>query len=429
MSRKTILTLATIGVLLILLVMPVLIHRTQGQSKLQSALDDAKRAGFTITFEEQFGAFKQSPKDSSAFYQGPPHYAGNKATSNLYDQLKKSPAEKIDPTDVAEVDNYCNELQQLRKLTDFTPKRDWNKGVAVLFPEYAQIKGAVKALTTRAWFRARNGNPSGAASDFDLAVTISNQPAQEKVLIGQLVGIACDAIVANSAMHLAGERPKDVKLLQSIDTSLSRVKVPVANSSLSTELNFGILTAKMIRNGELDPTMLDLLASRGDTPTPEKGFKEKVRIMKLKWNLDYEEADYIGQMIKMNAAWGDTEKMRAIEGKRDPGSFSSLMMPSLNQIVVAETRAHCYLRSSRIALAATVIRARKGVWPSLEEAARSVGVTTKDPFGSNSLGYVAELGGVTVFSYGPNGVDNRAEKTKSHTVDDVISEIRLSSIR
>lgn len=73
--------------------------------------------------------------------------------------------------------------------------RDWNSGMAVMFPEYAEVKGAVRPLLARARIRLRNGDIQGAGEDIAAVQAVSKFVSEQQTMISLLVGLAIDSFV------------------------------------------------------------------------------------------------------------------------------------------------------------------------------------------------------------------------------------------
>ena len=66
----------------------------------------------------------------------------------------------------------------------------------------------------------------------------------------------------------------------------------------------------------------------------------------------------------------------------------------------------------RIGVAATILQARNGEWPTLAEAAEYRCTSLDDPFGKR-LRYKAEGARLLVYSVGPDGIDGGGARRKT----------------
>ena len=427
MTRKTKLAIAFLLTLSLLFAIPILVFKANGRAELNAALAEAKRAGFPLTIEDAYGKGVRSQKDSSNFFKNIPDEQTQKVVSQLEKVLAATPGPGVGSEILSSVSSYFEHLEQAATLPDFTPQRDWSLGPDLTFPEYSNIKYGVRALCARALFRARNNNTKGAIQDTERAVVLANLPGQENILIAKLVAIACDAIIEVSASKLASECQKDTGFLEALLQCVSKIKLPTTKECVKTELFSGITITNMVRDSKLDTWQLTFFDSSHSSYSPS--VLEKIKMVRMMWSLDYQEADYIRRMVHMHAVWGDEQKMKQLEADIPADSLSGLILPVMSQLVTAEKRAKAYNLASRIAISATALRAKNGAWPTLEVAAKSINVPIGDPFSSGHLGYLPSVNGLAVFSVGPNGVDNQAEKTKSHNIDDITIQIKPTGIK
>ncbi|MCC6403526.1 MAG: hypothetical protein IT207_05905 [Fimbriimonadaceae bacterium] len=102
------------------------------------------------------------------------------------------------------------------------PALNWDKGVFLLFPEYAQFKGTAKLLARRAEIRAKQGEPASAVRDLKAIRTLSGRLCTESTLISALVGIALDQIGLRAAERCATELDGDAEGLELLRSEVAR---------------------------------------------------------------------------------------------------------------------------------------------------------------------------------------------------------------
>jgi len=102
------------------------------------------------------------------------------------------------------------------------PELDWDKGVFLLFPEYAKFKETGKLLAQRAEILAKQGEHPKAVRDLKAIRTLSGRLCTESTLIGALVGIALDQIGLRAAERCATELAGDAEGLEMLRAEVAR---------------------------------------------------------------------------------------------------------------------------------------------------------------------------------------------------------------
>lgn len=99
-----------------------------------------------------------------------------------------------------------SELAAKRPHCDF--KRPWEQGPAVMFPEFAAMRGVARALAARAIIENAEGHPLQALETVRTIACISRHAGEDPIVIGMLVQIALQSI---------GERPFDEVVCTHLD--------------------------------------------------------------------------------------------------------------------------------------------------------------------------------------------------------------------
>lgn len=110
-------------------------------------------------------------------------------------------------------------------------KRDWDQGMAVLLPEYAEMKPAVRLLVFRADYESRAGKLVDALKDLERGWQIGELCCQDPVQIAVLVTVAERAIVLRGYETVLADLAKDPASLKMIGESLNRLPNPQLSSS------------------------------------------------------------------------------------------------------------------------------------------------------------------------------------------------------
>ena len=171
------------------------------RQELDHELDLAHQEGIPITWKDYAGGIPTAKPEENAA----PFY---KSLSGL------RPKGKEDPTQL-DVDLYRNPgpstieaakreltkqsrfiaaVDQAAKLPRCWFNRDWNKGLAVLMPEYSDMKSGTKWIALRGSIAAAQGDSASAIRDIDEVFAVGKHASEEGTLISILVGEAIDGI-------------------------------------------------------------------------------------------------------------------------------------------------------------------------------------------------------------------------------------------
>lgn len=301
--------------------------------------------------------------------------------------------------------------------------RDFDQGPVLLFAEYAEIKSLVRLLSAQSAASAHRGDLTQALASVEAARKLSAFLAQEPILIGMLVSIACDAISCRAYERLLTAFGKNPAALRQIEASLAKPPpVPSFRQALRGEV---YLSLALLRNwkafGGMAAFGVETSAPRQEidysklkrTGLPEDSLARGYLTRCLEfWNLIWKSGEFNGP------AWVLSRKMDAelqrIETKQDPSyAVAKILMPVFTPAGAACLKLECE-RSVLLGLArALIFRASHGRWPnSMEEAGAPL-----DPGNGKPLHIRNDGGGIRVYSVGPDGEDDRGL---------VVGEIRLT---
>ena len=108
---------------------------------------------------------------------------------------------KMEPSDLAVVTKTVADrkevLDLLRRATDKPAcvfQRDWSRGADVTFPEYVQMRRAMRLLKAECFLLARSGHKVEAVREASRGFRLAAHASSERMLISQLVGIAIESI-------------------------------------------------------------------------------------------------------------------------------------------------------------------------------------------------------------------------------------------
>ena len=101
-------------------------------------------------------------------------------------------------------------------------ERDWNTGIDLLFPEYAQSKGLTKLLAAQAQIDFRKGNYTLGRDNLRAGYKLGEFIGQEPILIGMLVEIANRAIASRAVETIAVANQSRESALASLESAVGK---------------------------------------------------------------------------------------------------------------------------------------------------------------------------------------------------------------
>ncbi len=317
-------------------------------------------------------------------------------------------------------------ITELDARTGCDFNRDWSKGPALLFPEFADMKALVKYLTFRADAVDLKSDPAGALKSMDYSNRIALDSGSDPVLIGMLVQIACRMISDREFEHLISHHTRDGKFLAEVGAMIDRQsRLPDPRKYLGGEIVFERQTLKMLSN------LRDLQTDQGvysDQPSQPSAFQRSfLQSPIVQGNLE----------AKLLSAW----RKGWSQFPQDPSDWATfhvalkqmddavqndhslanignqILFPVLSQSAdaVGNLQAHDRLLQTSIAL--LKLRLETGKLPAALPS--SLGDIRLDPFDGNPLRYKKQGGGFLLYSIGRDRVDNGGHK---RTADDTTNE-------
>ncbi|MCG9896021.1 MAG: hypothetical protein MH204_11165 [Fimbriimonadaceae bacterium] len=317
------------------------------------------------------------------------------------------------PPEIAKLDDpFLADLAVRLQRPAFQFERDWDLGPELLFPEFAPLRDASKALGWRSVNRARAGNVDGALEDLRIGFRLAGAIGQEPTLIAQLVAVAVAGQTQTGAVAVSEEikdRPADLDRL----ADLLQKSAHQADPYLACRGEFYVGLA-LLRNldpgNETDPRAvvekvlepkkpLDPATLRRDGLPENKLLRVFLSRHLELWNEALsgdpkDRIDVINRTVKMGR---DAEKKRT-------ASFilSAILMPTFSQ---AGTHFRALdTRNEKVVAGVWIMawRARNGRLPaSLEEA----GLEVIDNYG-RPVRFAEESGSFALYSVGEDGRDD-----------------------
>lgn len=267
----------------------------------------------------------------------------------------------------------------------FSFDRQWEKGAELLFPEYADARGVVRALVLRAMLTK---TPGEAGKDLRAAARMRAQIGSEPVLIAALVGNSLESDIHRGIRALGWRGDAwNAAVAPALD---DLGPIPPLRRSLSSEAVWGThFTEELEKYGPETFTAM----GTGDAGTPvafrlsrfgpmRDAYQSRVfEFWRKAWaNLPQDPTDF-------RAASAALQMPPANSGP----SYAMLefLMPVFDQFAQTNTRAEANRRLTRAALE---------LWRSGE-----VSALPKDPFGSGPLHFRKQGHDWTIWSVGPDG--------------------------
>ncbi|MCH7903606.1 MAG: hypothetical protein IH944_03460 [Armatimonadetes bacterium] len=312
-------------------------------------------------------------------------------------------------------------VEKIASRPNFVLNRDWSKTMEWLLPEISQSRDMTRALCARALYRVQDGRTSEAAHDFRRIATLQEHMSQYGMSLSQLTRISNLAIVAITTEQIANELVSQPEELQLILDELAAIAEPEDFDTIRSEIAFAISSFRYVRRGDMSlDTFTD--TSLSGSITPPNPFD----VARIESHGDDIERYLVSLFVRCAEVWQDREQLAATYqdiqdelGAKGSGYGETLakivalvVLPFLDSHQEVEDKQRAHLRSMSIGVAATIMRARNGEWPTLAEAAEYGGTSLDDPFGKR-LRYKADGARLLVYSVGPDGIDG--DGARRHT--------------
>jgi hypothetical protein len=287
-------------------------------------------------------------------------------------------------------------------------RRDWSLGPALRLPEYPGMRTATRLLRAESTLMAREGRYEEAIANLTRGFRIAEHAAGDPVIIGFLVGTACDAITLAGMEDLLCLAATDATVATKVGEAVLWFR-PRLRMRLEGEIAMIAATFEMLREG--GPVLLLRLSSNAATgqakplTAQEKEFWKKL--------MDACEADYLTMMRRFIAAEARPYRARLAIREELEAMAST---PSLNPVHICRpvlfpafggrSAAHAPLvqAKERLLIAAASLlayRAHHGEFPHRMEQA--LAHPPLDPLSDQPLKYRREENGFVLYSVGPDG--------------------------
>jgi hypothetical protein len=409
------------GVFVLVCAIVVFIVATAQQNNLSAKVAAARKAGFPFEGKslEMKPPFPNAKNAAPYYEQAISQYRGLSSRQAAETALGK-PIEALDEKDRAVLGAFVADMgpaldymwQGSQADYCYFPK-DWDKGAAVLFPEYSSLKQIARTLAVRAQAAVGKGDLPSALEDFATVRTLARHLAEQPTLIALLVSIAVDAIRARSLevlFPLALKRESDsMWIRECIEAMPEKFDL---TGAIKTEAFFMYW---LTRDG------VDLRREMGfktdDGFRPEVDLLQRsafvrraVRITVLDLYTpvirDYKPSD--DERIVLDAL--DQRALEIQEGNRMAWPTLSTFLPVFRGLAESLDRARFRRRSLLAALDVLDHRRKTGAWPS-ELPAGYI-----DPYDGKPLRYKIDGDGFRIWSVGANKTDEGGLTDREDTI-------------
>lgn len=357
----------------------------QKQSAKLDPYEEAEELGLEVNFDVLKNRVV-APEDDAA-----PLYALYEPTysEELYDSILEYVGSNnnrhIIENLVSKIDYDPIELITARP--DYLEVIDWDYIVRHHFvDQYRKTKEMSVLLCARASVRASNGDVDGTVEDIERLVNLDRQLKHSSTMIGQLRRRAQMHALSKTLTKIARSLSSQPDDLERVSKVLIGLEEPSDRHYLQFEPAMALSLLGMIERGEAS---LRELSSGKETVS-----RDPMEIELFKNNSEEIRRKVVSKHLEFARVWNDFEKLKQLsdEFANDDSiptnlidiavnEFNKIMIYSMYQTRTMELDHQAMVRGIKIGIASTILKARTGERPTLQEAASAAGVSSKDPFG------------------------------------------------
>ncbi|MGV3618647.1 MAG: hypothetical protein ACO1SV_25265 [Fimbriimonas sp.] len=323
---------------------------------------------------------------------------------------------KAKPDQVREAEVAYSELSDLIDLAERAADRpecvfdrDWSKGYALEFREYRPLKDLAKLLAYKAERQSKAGDWRGALRSVRRSQQIAKHAKFEPTLISMLVSIANETIATRSFRKVIdrhADNPEFLKEARKVHADFG--PLPSLRYALGSELVLGRIAIRNLQSVK-DISELAQMASEEEASNRPEG---RIPLSPFRGAF---EARYVREFRLVEPSLSqDPEKWkearaallnleRRVDADKSPlGIMNKIILPVFNQASLAVGKTQAERRMTESAL--RLLQARQT--RSLPKGLIGGPQLNADPFGTGPLRYVPAGRGFTLYSVGPDGVDD-----------------------
>jgi hypothetical protein len=281
--------------------------------------------------------------------------------------------------------------------------------ITAVLTEVQQVRVVASLLSFDILLRCQEGDVETALTDCRAILTASRSLADQPMLIGLLVRIACRAIAVGRLERILAQGEPSESGLAALQQLLEQEEVePTYLQSVRAERAWADAVAQAAAGG--DPAATQMLQGRfTGSPAADRylgfllgGSARSNRAALLKY------ASRAVEIAKLPATERHAEMMKLEAGKELRPWIVRLSAPAYLKTAEADLRSLAQLRTAAAAVAVERFRRAEGRWPqSLTELApRYLKAVPDDPYDGAPLRYRRLADGVVVYSVGYDGKDD-----------------------
>ena len=298
--------------------------------------------------------------------------------------------------------------------------RDWaSKSVfdLVVFPEYTEIKIAVRMLTLRAVWHSSFGRKANAISDLRAAQLLGNISNSDPTMISHMVAVACDSIASKGWENCLAILKADQDFINRSRPFMDGSSQKYGYFNVAGEILFKLETFQYIGKPEMKGIFTD--EENKEVPLPNV----KPDILRAAYTVRAIESNFvIKKAYEMKGFKESDALLKSFEAKITASKDKSLhfeqenieLFTSVNNVrFTSQNLAKCRLAMMDV----LTFKNKNGRYPkSLEDA----GVKILDAFTGEPFKYKLTPNGAVVYSVGQDMVDNGGESKSVDGQRDIV---------
>jgi len=321
---------------------------------------------------------------------------------------------------LAKIKPILDRYVEASKKPLFNYDRDWNEGISMMFPEYAELKSVAKVLVKRAIYSAKAGDLTSSSSDLEAASRLGNLVAQEPSLIAMLVGIAMNAIALDGVVRIAEVR-SDTATLRKLQQTVYRLENN-SNFELAVrgEAFAGVTTTRNLH-------LTDLLQREGPGISvrytkhdglPSGVMMRAIMVRHLETHIGFKKilAKHPDNSLAASLEMDTFAARTVIDSKSYSRSISAILVPIYvqagNAILSAESRKQMTL----LILKSLEYKNKHGKLP---QELSVLGMSLHDRATGKNILSTVDKDIFMVYSVGLNGIDNKGVRIPDSDSDDL----------
>lgn len=341
------------------------------------------------------------------FKQGWKLKANIEMVNNFYPKMKQASAEErkknFDLIDSPELAELFALLKAAALKPGYNADLKYEDGFAMLLPNLAIFRTAIRLLCLKALAQANKGDIAGAGDTLMTAIKVSDHLENEPNLIFLLVRIACLATTAETLDNLADDFQFPEKDAQNLIAELGKINPTkqLKKSLIAERVCFGQTAFDGFVSGKHKYDYFSVMGSRS-------------RLIYFTWKpfLKKDYCEYLRIMSSYSKAC-DTPfySFPAVQHSPRYCLFSRLLAPNLTKVFEKNAAAQTKLAISKIKLALNIYKGRHGAFPENLDALKPniLPAIPIDELTGTPLTYKKEGGKYVLFS---DTVQKREEERK-----------------